>query len=220
MDGASDDIARCKLAIRMVVDHEGPATNIAQDAAFTAHCLGYKERGSTSQRQRGRMKLHEFEIHQLRSGAVGNRQSIAGGHCRIGGARVELSCAARRENHMIRVDLDVLSTLKQQPNPTDTPSRREERGAQCFFPDRHTRRPDRRRQSLFDTRPGRIASRMENTGQRVSRFQGKRKLLTVAIERHATLEEVDDTRRRLMGQNCRHPGVGQTVAGRNGIPQM
>src|SRR5258708_20347947 len=76
-NGAGNDIARGKFGQGMIFRHETLSRVVAQISPFAAHSLRDQVR-TTTDRQYGRVELHEFEIGQGGSAAPRQAQAIGG----------------------------------------------------------------------------------------------------------------------------------------------
>ena len=97
-DRAGNDVAGCKLRIRMNGGHEATARFIDQDRAFAAQRLGDERRRIACARNGRRMELHEFGVRD--DGACAGRQgdALSARLYWICGDRIELADAAAGEH--------------------------------------------------------------------------------------------------------------------------
>ncbi len=90
------------VELRDVVEHEAAALAVEQNSALAAHAFGHQDSGDAGRPHHpGRMKLHEFHVHQLRSGAIGERLPVAGVLPAVGGDLVGTADSAGGYHHRL-----------------------------------------------------------------------------------------------------------------------
>src|SRR5690606_11551334 len=95
--------------VRELVDaaHEAAAVNVDAERAFAADGFGDEglaAAGVGAQPQHGGVELHEFEVLDACSGAQRQRETVSGGHFRVGGGGEHLSHASGGEHNGCGVD--------------------------------------------------------------------------------------------------------------------
>ena len=96
LHGRRHDVPGGQVAERMTPGHDRLARRVHQHGPGPAQGLG-DQRALAAGRflpQHRRVELHELQVSQLRSGAGGQRQAVAGQPGRVGGGRVGLAEAA------------------------------------------------------------------------------------------------------------------------------
>ncbi len=88
----------------MVTAHECGAVAKSKDAAFSSERLADQEGLRGGVVENGGVELEEFHVGDPRADPVRHRHTVAGGDVRVRGVKIDLSCAARRENHRARCD--------------------------------------------------------------------------------------------------------------------
>ena len=120
VDGACNHITKCQVFQWVIFFHKGLAPAINQSSPFTTNRFGNQEILGSGVVQAGGVKLHEFQISQLRPGAISHGQSIAGGHIRIAGINIDFAASTGAEqNHVGQESVRFLGVIIQH---IDTPA--------------------------------------------------------------------------------------------------
>ena len=83
--GAGDDVTRREGAAGVVALHEGLAVAVHEYGPFAAHCLADEETLGVWVVEASGMELDELHVLNLRAGALGHCDAVAGGGVRIAG---------------------------------------------------------------------------------------------------------------------------------------
>ncbi len=211
---AGHDVARRQLLRLVIALHESFEANIPQHAALPAQRLGEQKPRGTLNRQRRRMKLHEFHIRQNRSGFVGDGHAVAGGNFGIRRLAINLSQPARGQQYRARAQLlqRAVGFIKEA-KPGYAPA----------FYDQF--RCERMRaevqvwngmgageQRAANLAPGRIAMRVQNSRPAVRRLARKRQLGSGAVKFRAPFDELRDVFRTFFHKQRNSLGAAQAIA--------
>ena len=112
VDGAGNDVPRCKLRALVEALHEALAVGQAQHGALAAQCLGDQEGLGFGMIQAGGVELVEFHVADPAAGSPAHGDAVAAGAIRVAGVKIGLACAAGRQDHRRRLEqIDMIAAL-------------------------------------------------------------------------------------------------------------
>ena len=204
-DRLGDDVARGQVGQRMHAGHEPAARGVHQDRAFAAYRLGDQRLATArvgAEPEHRRVELDELQVGRLRPAAQRERQSVAGGHWRVGGRRVDLPEPAGRQHHGAGVHGPDAVGLTLAEHVQRNAGRPAVRGAQQVDGERmldHLELGARAglgegdQQRARDLRTGRVAASVRDPAAQVTAFPGQRqRTRRLAVELRAKVDEPPD----------------------------
>ena len=101
-DRARHHVTRRKFRFGMQRRHEALTSAVLEISPLTTHGFGNQQARATGYLKRGRMKLHELNISDLRASAVRHGQAVASGHGGVGGFAPHPAASAGGQHHSTR----------------------------------------------------------------------------------------------------------------------
>ena len=196
LDRSRDLVARGEL-----VD-EPVALPVEQRRALAADGLGDEEAvGAVGRDDRGRVKLHQLEVGERRSGIVRDQQSAAGRPRRIRGPRPERGGSAGGEDRRRRQNL--IALLEQDARGAPVVGQDRDRAAALEHIDAVVL-GDERAQLADQPPPGRGTAGVNDPPRAVAALESEREAaLTIGVEPDSERLEVFDSLDRLVAQDPR-----------------
>ena len=220
-NGARDEIARREVARRFIPGHEALASFVDQPRAFPAERFGQEESWRAGHAHHRRMELHEFEIRNARAGIRRHRDAVAGGDRWIRRLAKHLAGAAGCQQRPSDSNHAAVTIARDVARATACAIGHEELGRTGVLQDPDARvRAHPRPEQPADLAPRRIA-RVQDAPDAVRRFARQRgRAVTLAIERSAPREQLDDVLRTFANEHVDGSGVAEAVAGGQRVLRM
>ena len=223
LHGRRHDVPGGQVAERMTPGHDGPARHVHQHCACPAQGLG--DEGALALGrflpQHRRVKLHELQVPQLRSGPGGQRQAVAGQPGRVGGGRVGLAEAAGGQDDGARRHRAHLQCPVVAGHPRQHPADRALVVDQGVQGDAAGEDPDRagqqrRPEDPVNLRADRVSPGVHDPLAAVPGFEMERR----SLQPGATPGQAGDLARGLAGQRGHGGWIAQAGARIERVPLM
>ena len=169
--------------------------------------------------ERGGMELEKLDVPELGADLPGQRPAVAGGHRGIGGDGVELADAAGGEHHVGGVDFARDSVRARAITPiTRRPSCRSAGTSVCSRISMSGMAADHLGQAADQRGAGPVAAGVDDPGPGVGRLEPEAEPpVGAAVEHGAQRQQLANPVGAFIGENPYRFGVGQAVAGGQGV---
>src|SRR5271169_4692234 len=212
-DRSGDNLSRRELRAGDA-RHEPLARLIDKDRAFAADGLAHQRRGSRRPIERGRMKLHEFQIRHFRAGVRRQREALTEAAAWIGAELVGPADAAGGDDDPVRRQ-DRRTPRTDGDDAAHSIVRDEQTTRLDAFENLDRSRPARRGdQSAHDFTARGVAAGMDDPPPGVRGLQAERQSAAgLAVEIDPEKGECFDRSGSLSREAPDHIGIAETVAG-------
>ncbi len=221
-DAARDDVARREFGIGVDRRHEALSAVVEEQRPRAAQRLGQERLGIARDRERRRVKLHEFEVGEPHSAARRGGDARAACAGRVGRALEAGADPAGREHDLRRKYREPRAVRGLEQDAGRARSGRDDvhQAESLEHPDVRPP-PYRRGERLHHRGAGAIAARVHDAVAAVARLAAQRKLAARnPVEFDAGLAQPGDAPRRSLGHDRRDFGQRQARGDAQGIGRV
>jgi len=220
-DGSRHGVARGEFASRVIALHEAFAPAVDQEGALAPDGLGDQPPRGARDVESGRVELDELHVLEHRSGPIGDRYAVAGGHLGVGGLAVEAAEAAAGQDGLFcpkeRQPRDLGGEHRAEALAVVRQEVYDEGVVECS--DAGVGGNTREEDSL-DLGPRGIAVGVDDAGARVAALPGAVEAARLPVEACAEGDQLVDALRPLANHGLDDLAVAKSLAHGHGVADV